>query len=201
MFVLLVTLFVSGFQLVVASEEIPAATENSSPNIDPACYIKVDPNGNPLEQLLDHIYYLEERYGNQSDFWVSTPNRAVPLIRLTGLKKDEGFIRFEIPHRIDMDSKYSKEIDEAVETRSELPFAAYRFVRNVPQDETVDIALDDWILYHARLADAGKYGQFLCYNVKKDSDRDCGCMPIKEFAECLRFYKPNKVQESEAPEA
>lgn len=181
-FVMLCTIFSS----CMMADMQPEQSDTSA--IKPDCKTEVDPNGNPLEQLLD--YYYEN--GGKYNFWVSTPNRAVPLISISTEDGKVTYLQFKIPHRIDMDEKYSNQIDEAVKTRPELPFAAYHFVRNVPQDETVDIKLDNWMLYNLRMANAGKHGKYMCYNMEPDSDKDCGCFPIEEFEEYLKFYKPNK---------
>ena len=170
------------------------ARENASETADIKCNVEIaDSDKNPLEQLIDYfnssISYpqFRERFA----IWVSTPDRSAPLIQANTENGKLQYIEFKIPYRIDMSTKYSEQINEAVKTRQELPFVAYNFVRNVPQDETVTIPLRSWILYNARMANAGKHGYWLCYNTEKENTENCGCMSMAEFAECLKFYKPN----------
>ena len=155
--------------------------------IKPHCSAMVDPQGNPLEQLLDYYYEHGDADYRNYDFWLSTPDRRVPVIFL---RKENGkliSIEFEIPHRIDMDEKYSDQIDEAVKTRPELPFAAYHFVRTLPHNKNIDIKLDTEMLYNIRLTNAGKYGDLLCYDKAKDFDRDCRCVTLEEFKEIIDY--------------
>lgn len=161
-------------------------TAHNTDHITIDCKEEVNPTHNPIEQFMD---FLSKRgYGID----VETPDRDVALVQISKEDGEISHLSFEIPHRIDMREEYSSDIDKAVNTRNELPFAAFRILRSAPIDETVDIGLNDWTLYNVRAVDAGKYGYLLCYNKNKRNQRDVACMTMNYFASCLKFYKANR---------
>lgn len=160
-------------------------TTLSSSNITSDHNIKTDPNRNLLEQFLDHMHTPGSKFGNFYGNTVSvcTPNRKAPLIRLCISDCKVTSLRFEIPHRIDMASKYSEEINNAVDTRDELPFAVYRYVRTI-NNKTIDISCGCHHFYHATIIDGGKYGKFMSYSIN-DNKNNRSCLPMDEFIEWL----------------
>ncbi len=166
---------------------------SQSEHIKPDCSSMVDSNANPLEQLLDYIY----KRGASYSLWVQTPNRGVSVVQVSSEKGKVTYLRFEIPYRIDMDSKYSHEIYKAVDTRQELLFAAYRFVRNVDRKETFNIQVRDEVVSNARPVDAGKYGYMMCWNLNEKNNKNCLCATMAEFAEWIKYHKPNETSQEQ----
>jgi len=161
-------------------------------HIKPDCTERV--KSHAVEEFMDYI--IKHGYGA----WVATPNRGVPVILVS---RDEGtisYLRCEIPHRIDMLMQYSHDINEAVETRDELPFAAFRELRKTAEsEEAINVEVKDaygtWTLYNAREVDAGKYGTILCFDPQEGDKINVTCMTHhKELQKYLALYRAQKLK-------
>lgn len=205
LFVLLM-LFILGSQLVVANEN-PTAIPNSSSNVTSNCPFRVYPHGNPIEQLLDYMNNSTEEgiyHRSHDKFTISVANEDntihdTLIYKETNVKDREAItLEFKVPFPNDCASReaaatFSEEVEKAIETKSELPFAAFYFVKNSSQKaDMADITISGWpcTFYKTRMVNAGRYGDFLCFNKDEHRPDNYTCINMRAFAVFIRYAQP-----------
>lgn len=197
----LLTLFVFGSKLVVANENPTTVPYNSS-NITSNCPFTAYAHGNPIEQLLDYMNNsTEERVYHRSHdkFTISVANENNTindtLICKEALDPEAISLEFKVPdnYRTEATRKFSEEVEEAIETKSELPFAAFRFIKNTSEEaDMADITISGWpcTFYKVRMVNAGRYGDFLCFNKDEHRPDNYTCINMRAFAVFIRYAQP-----------
>lgn len=206
MFFALFTFFIYGSRSIVANEN-PTVVPDSSSNITSNCPFTVYPHGNPLEQLLDYMNNSTEEgvyHRSQDTFTISVANEndtigGTLICKETNVKDREAItLEFKVPFPNDYAgreaaSKFSEEVEKAIETKSELPFAAFHFVKNSSEEaDMADITISGWpcTFYKTRMVNAGRYGDFLCFNKDDYHPDNYTCMNLRAFAAYIRYAQP-----------